>query len=141
MRQLHALAWSIIFLLASLLPGGTGDVFGAGSDEEAVRRTVNEFAETWNRHDIEALAKLFVPDAQFVIITAQRWKGREEIQRYLSHLHATVPKGSARLPAQFYGVQKTWTYRFDNVVDQAVGRSSAGTILKSRYRQDRGLVS
>jgi uncharacterized protein (TIGR02246 family) len=119
------LAWSIIVLVASSIVIGHGDAFGAGRDEDAVRSTVNSFAETWNRHDIDALAKLFARDAEFVIITAQRWKGRQEIQRYLSHLHGTVPQDSAGLQPQFYGVQKTMTYRFDNVDVKFIHRDVA----------------
>ena len=49
-------------------------------DEEAVRKVVNGFQETWNRHDMNALGALFTQDADFVNIFGTHWKGRESIQ-------------------------------------------------------------
>lgn len=65
MNHVRVLVWSTLVTLASMLPVGHGGALGATSDEEAVRNTVNAYAETWNRHDIDALANLFTPDAEF----------------------------------------------------------------------------
>jgi uncharacterized protein (TIGR02246 family) len=115
----------IVTVACGLILGGCAAVQTADSDEKAVRATVAAFAEAWNRHDIDALANLLTPDAEYVIITAQRWKGRQEFHRYLSHLHGTVAQASTGLPAQFYGIQKTITYRFDKVDVRLITRDVA----------------
>jgi uncharacterized protein (TIGR02246 family) len=60
-------------------------------DVEAV---VQAFAECWNRHDIEALSRLFAEDAEFVNVVGLWWKGREEIKRAHQATHATIFKSS-----------------------------------------------
>ena len=79
------------------------------SDEEAVRRVVNGFAETWNRHDMNAWGALFTPDADFVNVVGTHWKGREAIQLNTAFLHGTIPADSAgvTLPRSGYGIFET----------------------------------
>jgi Domain of unknown function (DUF4440) len=87
------------------------------TDEEAVRGAVNDFAAAWNRHDIGALGLCFALNADFVIITGQRWKSRREIQANAAFLHGTAPQDSVNVivPAQAYELFKAVTYRFDGV--------------------------
>ena len=59
-----------------------------------VRRVVNAFAETWNRHDMKAFAQLFAADAEFVNVVGLWWKGRTEIQQAHEATHATIFKNS-----------------------------------------------
>jgi len=79
------------------------------TDEEAVRKVINEFAEAWNRHDTNARGVLFTPDADFVNIYGAHWKGRESIQLNHAFLHGTIPADSAgvTLPKSAYGIYKT----------------------------------
>jgi len=78
-------------------------------DEEAVRKVVNEFAETWNRHDMNAHGALYTPDADFVNVIGTHWKGRESIQLNTAFLHGAIPADSAgvTLPKGAYGIFKT----------------------------------
>ena len=78
-------------------------------DEEAVRKVVNGFQETWNRHDMNALGALFTPDADFVNIFGTHWKGRESIQLNTAFLHGAIPADSTgvSLPKIAYGIYKT----------------------------------
>jgi ketosteroid isomerase-like protein len=79
------------------------------TDEEAVRKVVNGFAEAWNRHDTNAREALFTPDADFVNVVGAHWKGRESIQLNHGFLHGAIPADSAgvTLPKGAYGIYKT----------------------------------
>ncbi len=79
------------------------------SDEEAVRKVVNGFAETWNHHDTNAREALFTPDADFVNVLGAHWKGRESILLNHAFLHGSIPADSAgvTLPKSAHGIYKT----------------------------------
>lgn len=59
-----------------------------------VTRVVHVFADTWNRHDMEAFAQLFAADAEFVNVVGMWWKGRAEIKQAHEFTHATMFKNS-----------------------------------------------
>ncbi|BCW92730.1 MAG: hypothetical protein KatS3mg007_0624 [Thermoanaerobaculum sp.] len=59
-----------------------------------VRKVVDTFAECWNRHDMNAFAELFAPDAEFVNVVGLWWKGKDEIKRAHERTHATMFKNS-----------------------------------------------
>ena len=43
--------------------------------------------ETWNRHDMDAMAELFAEDADFVNVLGMRFKSRKEIEAAHKELH------------------------------------------------------
>jgi uncharacterized protein (TIGR02246 family) len=55
-----------------------------------VTEVVHAFAECWNRHDMNAFAALFAPDAEFVNVVGLWWKGRDEIRKAHEFAHATM---------------------------------------------------
>ncbi len=59
-----------------------------------VTQVVHAFAECWNRHDMNAFAELFAPDAEFVNVVGLWWKGRDEIKKAHEFTHATMFKNS-----------------------------------------------
>lgn len=59
-----------------------------------VTQVVHAFAECWNRHDMNAFAELFAPDAEFVNVVGLWWKGRDEIRKAHEFTHATMFKNS-----------------------------------------------
>jgi len=59
-----------------------------------VTQVVHQFAQCWNRHDMNAFAELFAPDAEFVNVVGHWWKGREEIKKAHEFTHATMFKNS-----------------------------------------------
>ena len=69
-----------------------------------VTRVVNAFAETWNRHDMNAFADLFAEDAQFVNVVGLWWKGRPEIKGAHQVTHQTMFR-SSRLSLQEIAVR------------------------------------
>jgi uncharacterized protein (TIGR02246 family) len=66
----------------------------ASSEEQAVRKAVADFAEAINRGDAKAFAALFTDDADFVVITGEYLKGRNEIVTYHSGLFTSGFQGS-----------------------------------------------
>lgn len=64
------------------------------SEEVDVIRVINTFAETWNRHDMNAFADLFAEDAEFVNVVGLWWKGRTAIKSAHEFTHQTMFKHS-----------------------------------------------
>ena len=60
------------------------------TDEEAIRHRAEQFAETWNRHDMSTFASLFTEDSDCVTLGGDWLRGRDEIEQALVKLHATV---------------------------------------------------
>jgi uncharacterized protein (TIGR02246 family) len=63
-------------------------------EEASIRRMATRFAETWNQHDMEALAALFSEDADFVNVPGMYWKGRDQIRQEHARLHGLQFKES-----------------------------------------------
>lgn len=64
------------------------------AEVDEVERVVASFAETWNRHDMDAFADLFSTDAEFVNVVGIWWKGREEIKAAHELTHRTLFRNS-----------------------------------------------
>jgi len=60
------------------------------TDEEAIRRRAEQYAETWNRHDMSTFASLFTEDSDCVTPGGDWLRGRDEIEQHLVKDHATV---------------------------------------------------
>jgi uncharacterized protein (TIGR02246 family) len=116
--RISAMSWltptALSLMCATIL--GTGIVHAASSDEEAVRKAVNGFAEAWNRHDMNAFGALFTPDADFVNVGGMHWKGRELIQLNHAFLHGAIPTDSAGVTTKApHGIFKTSNLTFKQV--------------------------
>ena len=59
-------------------------------NEEAIRSVVNRFIDSWNRHDMRALAGLFVDDADFVDVFGNWFRDKDAIEQALAQRHTTV---------------------------------------------------
>jgi uncharacterized protein (TIGR02246 family) len=81
-------------------------------DEGQVRQVVGGFVETWNRHDMEAFGRLFAPDADFVNVAGDWWKGRDAIQERHAYAHGTIPVDTPGDQPRYYGIFKSTTLRF-----------------------------
>ena len=64
------------------------------SEVAEVTSVVNAFAETWNRHDMNAFADLFAEDAEFVNVVGIWWKGRSAIKSAHEFTHQSMFKNS-----------------------------------------------
>ena len=60
------------------------------NDEAGVSAIVHGFEDAWNRHDMDAFAKLFASDADFVNVIGMRWVGRDAIKQHHAASHATI---------------------------------------------------
>ena len=105
----------------------------AQSPEEAVSRALACFADSWNRHDMNAFGQCFAGDADFVNVTAQWWKGRHALQKNHEYLHGTIDVSDTTdvtVPLRSHGIFKTSTLTFTSAVmrvarpDLAVARAS-----------------
>ena len=87
------------------------------NDEGDVRQVVSGFAETWNRHDLEAFGRLFAPDADFVNVGGILLKGRHEIQSHHAWSHGAIPESvpDPQAQPQHYGIFKNSTMKFDTM--------------------------
>jgi uncharacterized protein (TIGR02246 family) len=85
------------------------------NDERDVRQVVSGFAETWNHHDMEAFGRLFAPDADFVNVGGNWWKGRAAIQMHHAYSHGTIPADTQGGEMRYFGIFKTSTMRFTQI--------------------------
>ena len=114
MRKLPA-ALAAVAVLNFLL---TAYVLAAASGVEEVRNVVAAFATSWNRHDLDTFGKLFAPDADFVNVAGQLWKGRQSIQAQHAYTHGVIPADSPGFSEEdrpYYGIFKNSTLQFDQI--------------------------
>ncbi len=64
----------------------------SSEDDQAIRKVVAGFEETWNAHDMKAMGKLFREDAEFINVVGMHWHGRDEIMAAHAAFHETVFK-------------------------------------------------
>jgi ketosteroid isomerase-like protein len=79
-----------VLLVAGYIEAGPQTNPGQPQEHGAVSRVVYEYADAWNKHDMNALGQLFAPDADFVNVAGQRWKGREVLQKNHAYMHGTI---------------------------------------------------
>lgn len=61
-------------------------------DESAVRALVNEFADTWTRHDMKAMHELDTEDVEWVNAVGHDWRGKDNVYKG----HVAIHKGMSR---------------------------------------------
>ena len=62
----------------------------SADDESAVRALVNEFANTWNRHDMKAMHELDTEDVEWINVVGHYWQGKPTVYKG----HVAIHKGS-----------------------------------------------
>jgi uncharacterized protein (TIGR02246 family) len=72
----------------------TGALAGQGSDESSIKAVIDGFQASWNTPGMPGFEKLFMPDADFVVITGKWLRGRDEIVSYHRDLLKTLYAGS-----------------------------------------------
>lgn len=113
-----------------------------------MRKAVKAREEAWNRHDMEAFARLFAPDADYVNVVGKWTKGRQAIQTSHAYLHGTIPVDTpdADVPRERYGAFRTSTLRLTQVdvrflrKDVAVTHESWEMIDEARSMSPRKFV-
>jgi uncharacterized protein (TIGR02246 family) len=61
----------------------------SAEDEAAVRALVNEFANTWNRHDMKAMHELDTEDVEWINVVGHHWRGKTTVTKG----HVAIHKG------------------------------------------------
>jgi uncharacterized protein (TIGR02246 family) len=56
-------------------------------DESAVRALVNEFANTWNRHDMKAMHELNTEDVEWINVVGHQWRGNPTVTKGHTAIH------------------------------------------------------
>jgi hypothetical protein len=62
----------------------------SADDESAVRALVNEFANTWNRHDMKGMHELDTEDVDWINVAGNHWRGKAAVYRGHDTIHRTV---------------------------------------------------
>ncbi len=63
-------------------------------EKDAIAAVVQEIIGAWKRHDMDAFAKAFTEDADFVNVRGVRWIGRRAIKEAHAASHSTMFKTS-----------------------------------------------
>ena len=61
----------------------------SADDESAVRSLVNEFANTWTRHDMKAMHELDTEDVEWINVVGHYWRGKATVYKG----HVAIHKG------------------------------------------------
>jgi uncharacterized protein (TIGR02246 family) len=61
----------------------------SADDELAVRTLVNEFSNTWNRHDMKAMHELDTEDVEWINVVGNDWSGKATVYKG----HVAIHKG------------------------------------------------
>ena len=59
-------------------------------DEAAVRAIVSEFANTWNRHDMQAMHELNTEDVEWINVSGHHWRGNAAVSTGHDAIHRTI---------------------------------------------------
>lgn len=82
-----------MILLTTVLAGPTLCA-GQSPDEAEIRKVETGLQEAWNHHDMKAWANLFTEDADFVNVAGWWWKGRAQIEKKHTEIHAYIFRDS-----------------------------------------------
>ena len=59
----------------------------SADDESAVRALVNEFANSWNRHDMKAMHDLDTEDVEWINVVGHYWRGKATVYKGHDAIH------------------------------------------------------
>jgi uncharacterized protein (TIGR02246 family) len=90
--QRHCL--SIALLLSLLLPSVLRAQSGSASDEKEILNVETKWERAWNHHDVAAMVRLGVTDADYVNLAGEWFKGRDAFAKSLEALHSAKVKDS-----------------------------------------------
>jgi uncharacterized protein (TIGR02246 family) len=63
------------------------------ADQSAVRALVDQFADSWNRHDMKAMHELDTEDVEWVTIVGHYWRGKDTVYKG----HVAIHKGMSAM--------------------------------------------
>lgn len=117
------------------------------NEHDRPQKVAVAFIEAWNRHDADAIAELFVSDADFVNVVGLWWRSKERIrtahdygfQRIFSNSHMTLGRTEVRhLGTEAAVVHAAWTLTGQNPHGQREAGQRSGVISFTVQRQSDG---
>ena len=96
-------------------------------DESAVRALVNEFSNTWNRHDMKAMHELDTEDVEWINVVGHDWRGKANVYKG----HVAIHKGMCAKTSM--SVESATIRSIAPTVAVAVATLQSGPSLDPRY--------
>jgi uncharacterized protein (TIGR02246 family) len=93
---MNRLALAMIAAMALSAAGAPAAQSKAGSpalsagDEKAVRALVDAFADSWNRHDMQAMHVIDTDDVEWINVKGHDWRGKETVCRGHAAFHKVL---------------------------------------------------
>lgn len=84
----------LVFLLASFPEAAGAQGGGSAADVAAIRGVEMQWQNAWNHHDVKAMVRLGVPDADWVNLAGQWFSGADAFGKSLESLHSGKVKES-----------------------------------------------
>jgi uncharacterized protein (TIGR02246 family) len=82
----------VVIALGAFATLCNGQSLNSRKDEEAIKALIVEMTEGFNRHDSKAATRMYTPDADFVTVRGEAFKGRAEFEKGLAAILATRAK-------------------------------------------------
>lgn len=92
--RLSSFAAGIITFMLSLQVAAAQTPHDSGKNEAAIRQIVQQIQDGWNAHDGKAFAAPFAADADYVVVSGMKIKGREVIEKAHVSIFTTIYKES-----------------------------------------------
>lgn len=81
-------------LLMTMILMASGSAGAGGSQEAAILKVHEQFAENWNKDDAKGMAAMFADDADLINPLGRVAKGKAEIEKLYQDEHSGAFKGS-----------------------------------------------
>jgi len=110
--------WALIVLVAGYIDAGAQTYPQQPKEHVPVSRVVQEYADAWNKHDMNTLGQLFAQDADFINVGGYRWKGREALQKNHAYMHGTIAaedRSDVTALPERHGAFRESTWAFTNI--------------------------
>ena len=142
MRKENLVCAMILMMAALAVPALRA---GQNPDEAEIRKVETGLQEAWNHHDMKAWASFFTPDADFVNVAGWWWKGRAEIEKKHSEIHAYIFRDSTltveEVQTKFLApdiaiVHMRWTLIGNRNPDGTPGQPRKGIFTEVLQKQD-----
>jgi len=85
---------ALMAVLLFAMPAAVCAQAGRAGDVQAIRGIEARWQSAWNHHDIAAMVRLGAPDADWVNLAGQWFRGREAFAKSLESLHSGKVKNS-----------------------------------------------
>jgi len=93
------MGWTVtLMVLLATAPSPAEQPRGDPADEKALRQLHREFVAVYNKGDAKAVAPFYTPDADFVGIRGDTYRGRAEIEKRTANIFAQSKGAKLKSP-------------------------------------------